>query len=70
MRTHLLQAVPAVATEANGDIGEAANDSSCAPPAAVSRPALLVAIANVDVHRPGKDADEQDDYYLGGYAGI
>lgn len=70
MRTHLLQAVPAVATEANGDIGDAANDSSHAQPATASRPLLQVAIANVDACGPGKNADEHDAYYLGGYAGI
>lgn len=70
MRTHLLHVVPAIAAEANSDTGIASNDGAYAPVAATPRPSPRVAVVNVDAREPGENADEHDDYYLGGYAGI
>jgi hypothetical protein len=70
MRTHLLHAVPAIETDANSDTGIAANDGCYAPVIVPSRPSSLVAIVNVDACKPSDNANEHDDYYLGGYAGI
>ena len=70
MRTHLLHVVPVMETDANSDNGTATNDGSYAPATPPSRPSLLVAVVNVDAREPSANADEHDDYYLGGYAGI
>ena len=71
MRTHLLRTVyPSPAIEAiEPDTGNAANDDapSQAPAAARTAQAPLLTVVT-----PGSTpaTDDNDDYYLGGYAGI
>ena len=74
MRTHLLHVVPAVTPEAESDNGTAANDGMYEIAAVATRPALTLAAASEPRSqqppegRNTRGAD--DDYWLGGYAGI
>lgn len=72
MRTHLLRTVYAShAVEAiEPDIGRAANDDdgvATLAPAAGTQPETRSALVSA---QPKPMKDENDDYYLGGYAGI
>ena len=73
MRTHLLRTVyPSPAIEAvEPDTGNASNDEDYAPtqaPAATkSAGAPLITVVKAAAETP---SDDNDDYYLGGYAGI
>ncbi len=68
MRTHLLRAVypSSAATEIEPDTGYAANDAEFARAgaSAPNRTPLSAVVALAPV------TDRDDDYYLGGYAGI
>jgi len=65
MRTHLLRTFyPSPAAEP--DTGCAANDADCDPPPSVAKAQLRTVTPLPAANR----TDEDDDYQLGGYAGI
>ena len=74
MRTQLLNVIPAVASESESDNNTAANDATYSLAPAATRPVLTLAAipAVVPLQREeGRSACEADeDYWLGGYAGI
>jgi len=77
MRTHLLRTVyPSPAIEAiEPDTGNAANDEDYAPrqaPAAAmnAQAPLMTIVAPSSTPATDDNDNDNDDYYLGGYAGI
>ncbi|MET0225947.1 MAG: hypothetical protein ABW187_05860 [Dokdonella sp.] len=78
MRTHLLRTVyPSPAIEAiEPDTGNAANDDAPGPALGITMtaPAPLISIVTAGCAAAIEDghhnASDNDDYYLGGYAGI
>jgi hypothetical protein len=72
MRTHLLRTVyPSPAIEAvEPDTGSAANDDDAPARAPAIAKTAQAPLMTVVATRSIAAADDNDDYYLGGYAGI
>jgi hypothetical protein len=74
MRTQLLHVVPAIDHEESCDCGTAANDESAESEIVTIRPVLsLTAAPDTLTLQPARNrnaADSNDEYWLGGYAGI
>lgn len=72
MRTHLLHVVPVLAPDSDNDNGLAANDGTYSVAALVARRMLVPAITP-DALKPQQgqgSCGSNDEYWLGGYAGI